>query len=53
MKLNTQYSDQDVDLLGVEKSQNFGFATDHEEMMFKMFTKNIEYSNFLLTVQKN
>jgi len=44
MKLNSQYSDQEVETLGVEKSQAFGFSKDAEEMIFSMFTKNI-YSN--------
>jgi hypothetical protein len=44
MKLNTQYSENDVDVLGIEKSQNFGFSKDAQEMVFTMFTKNI-YSN--------
>lgn len=44
MKLNTQYSENEVEVLGVEKSQNFGFSKDAQEMVFTMFTKNI-YSN--------
>lgn len=44
MKLAVAYSDQEVETLGVSKSQNFGFSKDAEEMIFTMFTKNI-YSN--------
>lgn len=44
MKLAVAYNDQEVETLGVKKSQNFGFSKDAEEMIFTMFTKNI-YSN--------
>jgi hypothetical protein len=44
MKLNTQYSDDVVEVLGIDKIQEFGFSKDAEEMIFTMFTKNI-YSN--------
>lgn len=44
MKLAVAYSQDNVETLGVTKSQNFGFSKDAEEMIFTMFTKNI-YSN--------
>lgn len=44
MKLAVAYSNNEVETLGLAKSQNFGFSKDAEEMIFTMFTKNI-YSN--------
>lgn len=44
MKLNINYSNEEVELLGIEKSQEFGMSKDAQEMIFAMFTKNI-YSN--------
>ena len=44
MKLATQFSNNEVETLGIEKSQKFGMSKDAQEMIFTMFTKNI-YSN--------
>lgn len=44
MKLDVAYSKEQVEVMGVEKSQEFGFSKDAQEMIFTMFTKNI-YSN--------
>jgi hypothetical protein len=44
MKIDIGYSQEEVEVLGVEKSQEFGLAKHAQEMIFTMFTKNI-YSN--------
>jgi hypothetical protein len=44
MKLDVSYSDQDVETLDIKKTVKFGFDENAQQMIFKMFSKNI-YSN--------
>lgn len=44
MKLDISYSDQDVETLDIKKTVKFGFDENAQQMIFKMFSKNI-YSN--------
>lgn len=44
MKLDPIYSEQEVEILDVKKTIKFGFDENAQQMIFKMFSKNI-YSN--------